>query len=77
MISTVIQINRVVGERGGERQEDDDKMSFEWKLKDKKPDLSRRRKGRAYPQRDIGLSKMWVRCRQVLSLRSTSPSCKK
>lgn len=54
----MIQINGVVCGRGGERPEDDDKIPFEWKLKDKKPELSRSRKVSAYPQRDISLNKM-------------------
>lgn len=72
----MIHINCVVGGRGGESQEVDDKMPLEWKVKEKKPDLSWNRKVGAGPPRDIGLKGMWIRCRQVLSLLSTSPSCK-
>lgn len=55
MISTVSQINWVVGGRGGERQEDDDKMPHELKVKDEKPDLSWERTVSACPPRDRGL----------------------
>lgn len=51
----VIQINWVVGGRGGERQEDDNKMPLELKLKDKKPDLSWNSKVSACLPRDLGL----------------------
>lgn len=54
MISTVSQINWVVGGRGGERQEDD-KMPLESKVKDEKPDLSWERTVSACPPRDRGL----------------------
>lgn len=64
------------GGRGGERQEDDGKIPLESKVKEKKPDLSWNRKVSARPPRDLGLKGMWVRHRQMLSLRSTSPSCK-
>lgn len=55
MISTVSQINWVVGGRGDERQEDDDKMPLESKVKDEKPDLSWERTVSTCPPRDIGL----------------------
>lgn len=73
----VIQINWVVVGGGGERQENDGKIPLESKVKEKKPDLSWNRKVSARPPRDLGLKGMWVRHRQMLSLRSTSPSCKK